>query len=128
LSRPGNKTFFCNGDEHTEDGVLDESVDTEKMIQKRIRKLSAIEAVLSDPVIYGNTDAVLTIIGWGSTKNVMMDLLHAEDYDGSWRYIHVEYMWPMRKEFWNGILGHREQSGAERGDPQASTRLLRTSQ
>jgi 2-oxoglutarate/2-oxoacid ferredoxin oxidoreductase subunit alpha len=105
LPHPGNKTFFCNGDEHTIDGVLDESVDTEKMIIKRIRKLSAIEAVLPDPVIFGNIEAPLTIIGWGSTKNVMMDLLNAQDYDGSWRYVHVEYMWPMRREFWSGIFG-----------------------
>jgi pyruvate/2-oxoacid:ferredoxin oxidoreductase alpha subunit len=83
---------------------LDESVDTEKMIMKRIRKLSAIEAVLPDPMIFGNREALFTIIGWGSTKNVMMDLVNADDYDGSWRYIHVEYMWPMRKEFWCNLL------------------------
>ena len=34
----------------------------------------------------------------------MMDLLNAEEYDGSRRYVHVEYMWPMRKEFWEKIL------------------------
>jgi hypothetical protein len=45
----------------------------------------------------------------------MMDLLHAEDYDGSWRYIHVEYMRPMRKEFWKGIFGKQKNPSALSG-------------
>jgi 2-oxoglutarate ferredoxin oxidoreductase subunit alpha len=63
-------------DEHDEDGVLisDEFTNPTKrrnMMEKRMRKVTGIEAAVPPPVLSGPRDAVITLIGWGSTKGVI---------------------------------------------------------
>jgi 2-oxoglutarate ferredoxin oxidoreductase subunit alpha len=85
--------FFCNGDEHHEDGTLDESPGAADMIAKRIRKKDAILAALPEPIIYGNTTATYSFIGRGSTKDAILDLIHqGEDIN----YLHFEYVYPLQ--------------------------------
>jgi pyruvate/2-oxoacid:ferredoxin oxidoreductase alpha subunit len=55
--------FFCNGDEHHEDGTLDESPATEHMIMKRIKKQKAILRKLPEPTVYGKETAAISFIG-----------------------------------------------------------------
>lgn len=54
--------FFCNGDEHKEDGTLDESVESAHMIMKRIKKKKAILEILPEPVTYGNPKASISFV------------------------------------------------------------------
>jgi 2-oxoglutarate/2-oxoacid ferredoxin oxidoreductase subunit alpha len=63
-------------DEHDEDGVLisDEFTNPTKrrnMMEKRMRKVTGIEAAVPPPVLSGPRDADITLIGWGSTKGVI---------------------------------------------------------
>ena len=63
-------------DEHQEDGVLisDEFTNPIKrraMMEKRMRKVAGIEAVVPTPTLSGPRDADVTLIGWGSTKGVL---------------------------------------------------------
>ncbi|PYX44895.1 MAG: 2-oxoacid:acceptor oxidoreductase subunit alpha [Acidobacteria bacterium] len=63
-------------DEHDEDGVLisDEFTNPTKrrnMMEKRMRKVTGIEAAVPPPVLSGSRDADITLIGWGSTKGVI---------------------------------------------------------
>jgi pyruvate/2-oxoacid:ferredoxin oxidoreductase alpha subunit/Pyruvate/2-oxoacid:ferredoxin oxidoreductase gamma subunit len=46
--------YFANGDEHYEDGSLDESLTAGDMIAKRVRKLKTIEDSLPEPEIYSS--------------------------------------------------------------------------
>jgi 2-oxoglutarate/2-oxoacid ferredoxin oxidoreductase subunit alpha len=46
--------YFANGDEHHEDGSLDESLTAGDMIAKRVRKLKTIEDDLPEPEIFGS--------------------------------------------------------------------------
>jgi pyruvate/2-oxoacid:ferredoxin oxidoreductase alpha subunit/Pyruvate/2-oxoacid:ferredoxin oxidoreductase gamma subunit len=46
--------YFANGDEHHEDGSLDESLTAGDMIAKRVRKLKTIEDSLPEPEIYSS--------------------------------------------------------------------------
>jgi 2-oxoglutarate/2-oxoacid ferredoxin oxidoreductase subunit alpha len=48
--------YFANGDEHHEDGSLDESLTAGDMIAKRVRKLKTIEDNLPEPEIYSSLD------------------------------------------------------------------------
>jgi 2-oxoglutarate/2-oxoacid ferredoxin oxidoreductase subunit alpha len=48
--------YFANGDEHCEDGSLDESLTAGDMIAKRVRKLKTIEDNLPEPEIYSSLD------------------------------------------------------------------------
>jgi 2-oxoglutarate ferredoxin oxidoreductase subunit alpha len=72
---PGH-THTAASDEHDEDGVLisDEFTNPTKrraMMEKRMRKVAGIEAVVPPPVLWGPRDADITLIGWGSTKGVI---------------------------------------------------------
>ena len=63
-------------DEHDEDGVLisDEFTNPTKrraMMEKRMRKLTGIEAAVPPPALWGPRNADVTLIGWGSTKGVI---------------------------------------------------------
>ncbi|MGA8742632.1 MAG: 2-oxoacid:acceptor oxidoreductase subunit alpha [Terracidiphilus sp.] len=67
-----------SSDEHDEDGVLisDEYTNTAKrraMMEKRMRKVSGIEAAVPPPVLQGPHDAAVTLIGWGSTDGVLRE-------------------------------------------------------
>jgi 2-oxoglutarate/2-oxoacid ferredoxin oxidoreductase subunit alpha len=69
-------THTASSDEHAEDGVLisDEFTNPTKrraMMEKRMRKMSGMEAAVPPPVLWGPHDADVTLIGWGSTKGVI---------------------------------------------------------
>jgi 2-oxoglutarate ferredoxin oxidoreductase subunit alpha len=72
---PGH-THTAASDEHDEDGVLisDEFTNPTKrraMMEKRMRKVTGIEAAVALPELWGPRDADVTLIGWGSTKGVI---------------------------------------------------------
>jgi 2-oxoglutarate/2-oxoacid ferredoxin oxidoreductase subunit alpha len=72
---PGH-THTAASDEHDEDGVLisDEFTNPTKrraMMEKRMRKVTGIEAAVPPPELRGPRDADVTLIGWGSTKGVI---------------------------------------------------------
>jgi 2-oxoglutarate ferredoxin oxidoreductase subunit alpha len=63
-------------DEHDEGGVLisDEFTNTVKrraMMEKRMRKVTGIEAAIPPPALVGPRNADVTLIGWGSTSGVI---------------------------------------------------------
>jgi 2-oxoglutarate/2-oxoacid ferredoxin oxidoreductase subunit alpha len=69
-------THTAATDEHDEDGVLisDEFTNPAKrraMMEKRMRKVSGIEAAIPQPILWGPRNADVTLIGWGSTKGVI---------------------------------------------------------
>jgi len=72
---PGH-THTAATDEHDEDGVLisDEFTNTAKrraMMEKRMRKVAGIEAMVAAPELRGAANADVTLIGWGSTCGVI---------------------------------------------------------
>jgi 2-oxoglutarate ferredoxin oxidoreductase subunit alpha len=88
--------YFANGDEHWEDGTLTEDGDKAKaMISKRLRKMDGILSALPEPDIYGSETAKISFIGWGSSRNVMRDII-AENPDVN--YLHFSYVWPIKTE------------------------------
>jgi len=72
---PGH-THTAGTDEHDEDGVLisDEFTNPIKrraMMEKRMRKMTGIEAAVQPPKLVGPRNADVTLIGWGSTQGVI---------------------------------------------------------
>ncbi len=106
---PGTSDAFyhANSDEHLEDGSLTEDiVPVEKMIEKRMKKLELIEDYFPDPVVYGKRDADISFVGWGSTKNVMLDIIKMYKKKGVHiNYLHYSYLYPLKtavaKEFFD---------------------------
>jgi 2-oxoglutarate ferredoxin oxidoreductase subunit alpha len=79
-----------DSDEHNEEGHLIEDAETRvKMMDKRLKKTSALRKDIAFPLIYGPRSANITLVGWGSTfgplqeastslrkKGVNINLLH----------------------------------------------------
>lgn len=98
---PGSQDayYFANGDEHWTSGELTEDEQpSQEMYAKRIRKLETLKAELPEPVIYGNPKAKISFVGWGSTLNVMRDII-AENPDVN--YLHYSYVFPLKTETLN---------------------------
>jgi len=91
-------------DEHMEDGVLisDEFTNPLKrraMMEKRMRKVTGIEAAVSPPTLRGPRDADVTLIGWGSTKGVIeeaCELLHEEGISAN--QLQIRWLVPLHGE------------------------------
>jgi 2-oxoglutarate ferredoxin oxidoreductase subunit alpha len=71
-------THTVSSDEHDENGVLisDEYTNAGKrraMMEKRMRKVQGIEAMVPPPVLEGPPDADVTLIGWGSTDGTIRE-------------------------------------------------------
>ena len=65
-------------DEHDEDGTLisDEFTDPHKrrmMVEKRARKMETLLAQIDPPELFGPNNAVVTLVGWGSTEGVIQE-------------------------------------------------------
>ncbi|MCF7830634.1 2-oxoacid:acceptor oxidoreductase subunit alpha [Candidatus Gracilibacteria bacterium] len=87
--------YFANGDEHDEEGRIDETEEAGDMYAKRMRKVDTIKKELPEPEVFGSKKAKISFIGWGSSKGVMLDTI-ANNKDVN--YLHVTYLHPLRTE------------------------------
>ena len=81
---PGAFTYVATGLEHDEHGHPNyEPEDHTTMMEKRFRKLATAAEELPNPQRYGDEDATIGIIGWGSTEGAIqeaIDRARAEGY------------------------------------------------
>ena len=76
ISAPGHGalTYVATGLEHDENGHPDyEPEDHTAMMEKRFRKLDTAAEELPKPQRYGDEDATIGIIGWGSTEGTIQE-------------------------------------------------------
>lgn len=93
--------YYANSDEHREDGrITERAEEIIPMVAKRMRKEKTLLKALPDPIIYGQgQDADVSFIGWGSTKNVMLDTIAECKKRGvSVNYLHYDYVWPFKAD------------------------------
>ncbi len=97
LSGDSEVYYFANGDEHFVDGSLTEEADeVEKMYEKRMRKIETIKKTLPKPEIFGEKNADISFVGWGSSKNVMIDTIAICLEKGvKVNYLHYSFVWPI---------------------------------
>lgn len=108
---PGSNaaTYCAQGDEHDATGAVDETAENAiQQMEKRMKKMEAIREVLPEPdhyridneqLIIGNSAVDLLLIGWGSTKSVVLDVLKSEKIkENSVGYLHYQYLWPLKTE------------------------------
>jgi 2-oxoglutarate ferredoxin oxidoreductase subunit alpha len=71
---PGATAYVATGLEHDEQGHPDyEPEDHTAMMEKRFRKLDTAAGELPNPKRYGDEDATIGIIGWGSTEGTIQE-------------------------------------------------------
>ncbi|HEX2013906.1 MAG TPA: 2-oxoacid:ferredoxin oxidoreductase subunit alpha [Nitrososphaera sp.] len=99
--------FWNTGDEHTEEGHISEDPELRvKMMDKRMNKLAVAqkEIPLEDQAIsYGSGDTV--IVGWGSTKGVILDAMERLESDGiKVKFVQVRLMHPFPSELVSSMI------------------------
>ena len=106
---PGTKhgIFMATSDEHTEYGLYTEEVEVrQRMMDKRMRKLETFKREMPLPRLYGDNDAGLTIISWGSNKQAIleaMQFLKQNDAVAA-NFMHLVYVFPFPAEFVADVL------------------------
>lgn len=99
---PGSQaaTYVAQGDEHRGDGSVDETAENARLqMEKRMRKGQVLKAALPEPELFGDTNPDVLVVGWGSNKGVILDVLNDPELrDKKIGYLHYAYLWPLRTE------------------------------
>ncbi len=101
-SMPGqrNGLFIANSYEHDEYGFYcEEAGMVRKMKEKRMRKMEGLHKEAPDPVLYGEKEADITLVAWGSTKLPVMQAMEIlSGKNVKVNFLHVIYMVPFKTE------------------------------
>jgi len=65
-------------------------------VNKRAKKLNELSKEIPQPVLLGPEQAEVTLVSWGSTVNVLQELL--VQVENSVNVIHLPCVWPFPKE------------------------------
>jgi 2-oxoglutarate ferredoxin oxidoreductase subunit alpha len=88
------------GSEHNDAGVITESADNRRrMMDKRMHKLVSMRDDLPPPIVHGDGDARIAIIGYGSNTgpiNETQDRLRAAGIET--RFLQLRTLWPFPEE------------------------------
>jgi len=105
---PGEEIIKATSYEHDQFGnTVEDAEITRKSADERIKKYEEIkkESKKFQMIkIYGNKNAKNLVIGWGSTKTVILDALDSIDGSiknpskGNWKFLQVLYMKPLSDE------------------------------
>ncbi len=87
---------LSGSDEHDEHGLYNEEADVRiKMMDKRFKKLALAAMELPPPILYGEKDAPITIIGFGSTKITVLEAMKWLKKEGiSVNFLQVAFLSP----------------------------------
>jgi 2-oxoglutarate ferredoxin oxidoreductase subunit alpha len=84
------------GSEHDAAGVIvEDAVNRERMMNKRMRKLSAMRRDLPEPIVHGDKCADIAIFGYGSNRGPIVEALDRLARDGiGARFFEFRTLWP----------------------------------
>ncbi len=89
-----NGEYIANSDEHDPTGLVSESAERRQIANRqRNVKLKGIAADMRMPKIYGDSNAQVSIVTWGSNKGPVLDVLN--NWEGKVNLIHFTHMWPL---------------------------------
>jgi 2-oxoglutarate ferredoxin oxidoreductase subunit alpha len=100
-------------DDHDEDGVLisDEYTNPHKrqaMHEKRMRKMESILPLIEAPRLWGDADAQVTLVGWGSTEGVIREAIQklAREDGIKANLLQIKWLGPLHGEVITSTLGN----------------------
>lgn len=105
---PGQTFFITNSYEHDEAGFSTEDAsEIKKMVEKRARKDALLAKEAPEPMVYGDKNADITLVGWGSTKGAAREAIkiwNMEHKTPNINYLHLNWINPFPKEAVKRIL------------------------
>ncbi len=91
----GQGLVCVDSDEHDENGYITEDFSVRSsMVEKRLRKLKAMETDAIAPTLTGGDDYRHLVIGWGSTYNVVKEALEILQRKGL-SFLHFSQVYPL---------------------------------
>ncbi|MDD5039720.1 MAG: 2-oxoacid:acceptor oxidoreductase subunit alpha [Patescibacteria group bacterium] len=102
---PGGE-HIANSDEHDEESFSDETAEERaKMVDKRFRKFDAAAADVPLPVLEGDSNADITIIGWGSTRGAILEAIEQlKSHRIRANYLQIKYISPFPVEYVKSVF------------------------
>lgn len=94
-SVPGQKGgfYYANSYEHDEVGhMTDKAENRIAMANKRFRKAEAMKKDIAPPQVYGDPEAEITFVTWGSTRGPVLDAMKLLNKKS--RLIHFSWLFP----------------------------------
>lgn len=93
-----NCVFQANSYEHIENGhTTEDAAERIKQVEKRNRKTDTfLERDVKMPRIFGNNDAPLTVVSWGSMKGPVLQAIKGNE--SKFNFLHFSYLWPLPKD------------------------------
>ncbi len=104
--------FQATSDEHNDFGDIISDVFTDeemraKMQQKRMRKMGYVLKELPEPKLQGDSDADITLVGWGSTAPIIKEAIEVMQNEGTRvNHLHLKYLVPFHSDVVNNILNN----------------------
>lgn len=92
--------FFTTSYEHDEFGFANEdSLNRKMMMEKRMRKLEALEKEMPEPLVYGLKKAKLGLISWGSNKGAILEAQKILKNQGiKTKFLHLNFLNPFPRK------------------------------
>lgn len=107
-SFPGMKggIYFNNSYEHDEVGLVTEDPDMRKrMVDKRLRKFQAIQNDIMSPQVFGDDNADITFVTWGSTTGPVREAMTMLKHQGvHTRCVQYPWLYPFPSEQTKALL------------------------
>lgn len=113
-SFPGQKNgiFLANGNEHDQHGFNIDGFtksDREEQMQKRQIKTKSILKDLLKPELFGPINAKLTLVGWGSTKGIVLEALKTLNKNSNRvNYVHIPAPFPINAKVLSELLENKK--------------------
>jgi len=116
---PGQVYFVTNSYEHDDLGYSTEDASVIKaMVEKRARKYESLAKEVPEPVVYGEHDAEVTLVGWGSTKGTAREaILGIKELGIRANCLHLNWINPFPKEAVTRILSGAKKIIDVEGNP-----------
>lgn len=111
LSIPGtpNGEFLSNSYEHDEFGYsIEDAVPADLMNKKRLSKLQTAIKLAPKAEIYATEKAKKLIIGWGSTKGVILETLKLLPNREDYCFLQIKTLWPINPDLEKVIDSFKE--------------------
>jgi len=106
LGQSGGACLMANSYEHGPDGLGTEEISLRnQQMEKRLKKLKSIQSQLWDLPFFGNAEASLTLIGFGTTAGPAREALKQLPEAN---YLHFNYVWPFPTEQVKKFLGKNQ--------------------
>lgn len=95
----GEGLVIVDSDEHDENGHITEDLNLRiKMVEKRMSKLNSIREDIVEPDFFGDIDAEILVVGWGSTCNMIKEALN-EINNKNIAFLYFKQVYPLSSTF-----------------------------